>query len=303
MSSPRPAGPGPERRSDRDRARRGAAASSVRLAIRSKRLPAKTRRDRHQEIASGAIIALALHPMVRNVFADAARAIRRAPGFRRSLWAKTASGWKSAVSPRFLMSIVRDRRAKLRRRFRTCRRRCSEVHRPAGYRYPAARICSDGSAPWRCRQPAQEIQPGQAGTLVEEILGRQVAKPEILPPNGLVFPAVPIQHERKKPARLLLRRVRSATSSGTPFVSRATSAGDLLLPLAELFADLHGLRNAAARSTAPLGDETRLARASSQSRKRCGGSAVIPIVALIAALSPPECRRHPPFQAAPASVP
>ena len=42
----------------------------------------------------------------------------------------------------------------------------------------------------------QERQSGETRTFVKKILGRKIAKPEVFPPNGLLFPTVPIQHER-----------------------------------------------------------------------------------------------------------
>ena len=83
----------------------------------------------------------------------------------------------------------------------------------------------------------QEREVGQAGALMKQVFRREVAKPEVFPPNGLLFPPVPIQHERQKPSRLLF---------GGPFADVVGHAvretcdkcGDLSLPIVELGADL-----------------------------------------------------------------
>src|SRR5258707_4634969 len=41
----------------------------------------------------------------------------------------------------------------------------------------------------------QEGQSGEAGTFVKKVLGGKIAKPKVLPPNGLLLPTVPVQHE------------------------------------------------------------------------------------------------------------
>src|SRR6266849_8049258 len=49
----------------------------------------------------------------------------------------------------------------------------------------------------------QERDVGQAGALMKQFFRREVAKPEVFPPNSLFLASMPIQHERKKPSGLL----------------------------------------------------------------------------------------------------
>jgi len=48
------------------------------------------------------------------------------------------------------------------------------------------------------------LKIGQTIALVEKIFGGQIADPEVLPPDGFLLTAVPVQHEREEPPGLLL---------------------------------------------------------------------------------------------------
>jgi hypothetical protein len=50
------------------------------------------------------------------------------------------------------------------------------------------------------------FQPGEARAFVKQVVGRKRREPEMLPPEGFLFPAMPIQNFREQPARLLFRR-------------------------------------------------------------------------------------------------
>ena len=83
----------------------------------------------------------------------------------------------------------------------------------------------------------QERDVSQAGALMKQVFRREVAKPEVFPPNRLFFPSVPIQHERKKPSRLLLC---APFGDIVRYAVRETrdKCGDLSLPFVEFDADL-----------------------------------------------------------------
>ena len=81
-----------------------------------------------------------------------------------------------------------------------------------------------------------ERQPGEAGAFVKQVFGGKIAKPEILPPDGLLFATVPIEHEREKPARLLFGRpfgdvVGHAVASAARRARRSSSASRRALSL------------------------------------------------------------------------
>src|SRR5258706_14905633 len=72
---------------------------------------------------------------------------------------------------------------------------------------------------------------------MKQVFRREVAKSEVFPPDGLVFPPVPIQHERKEPARLLFGGP-FADVVGYTVYETCYKCGDLSLPIIEPGTDL-----------------------------------------------------------------
>ena len=57
----------------------------------------------------------------------------------------------------------------------------------------------------RSSDPSRQLQAGQRCTLIEEVLGREIREPEVLPPERTILPPVPIQQISQHPSRLLVR--------------------------------------------------------------------------------------------------
>ncbi len=76
------------------------------------------------------------------------------------------------------------------------------------------------------------FQPGQCAALVQQVIGGEFAQPEILPPDRLVLPTVPVGDVRKDPARLLFCRAIFDVYRHI-FSQARIQQVDFLLPLAD----------------------------------------------------------------------
>ncbi len=182
------------------------AASTVVSPARCSGCSADARALSQQQIARRLIRPVAAQAVVGDILADPHQRVGHHLRRRHSLCANTASGWRPAVSWRFLMSTVlsveRDRldRAELgaadiaellaAAKLGLLRRKAVAVDR---------RLC--GAA-----DRADKVEAGESGAFIEQILGREIGQPEILPPDRLLFPAVPVEDVGQDPAGLLLLR-------------------------------------------------------------------------------------------------